>query len=101
MEFLKDTENFGVTYKKGDDLEKFLADFVAFTERRIFNRLSKRVNFLLKRVNGQKIEFIADGNDDVDQNGNWQIIISDDDLPQQRRESGIWVNKWTTEADGT
>lgn len=56
MENLKDTESFGSTYNEGEDLVRFLEKFQAWIERRIFNCISKRVNFLLLRL--------EDGTDD-------------------------------------
>ncbi len=56
MENLKDTERFGSTYKEGEDLEEFLEKLQTWIERRVFDRTSKRVNFLLLRL--------EDGTDD-------------------------------------
>lgn len=96
---MKDTEHFGETFKKGeddnlgDDLEKFFAKLLPFFERMIFNRTSKRVNFLLTRVNDQKLEIVADGNSDKDEDGNWRLFIdSSGDLIIQKRVSGTWTN---------
>lgn len=99
MEYLKNVENFGETFKKGEDedlgrdLEEFFSDFIPFVERKVFNRTSKRVNFLLTRINDQKAELIADGNDDKDQDGNWRLFIdSNGDLIIQKRVGGTWTN---------
>lgn len=96
---MKDTEHFGETFKKGeddnlgDDLEKFFAKLLPFFERMIFNRTSKRVNFLLTRINDQKLEIVADGNSDKDEDGNWRLFIdSSGDLIIQKRVSGTWTN---------
>ncbi len=59
MEHLKDTENFGTTYEKGENLKTFFEKLISFIERRIFNRISKRVNFLLTRVIELKIETVT------------------------------------------
>lgn len=91
MEYLKDTEQFGMAFKEGEDLEGFFSKIISFLERRIFNRISKRVNFLLTRVNDQKIEIVADGNDDKNQNGNWRISESSGDLVVEKRVSGSWT----------
>ncbi len=91
MENLKDIEKFGVGYQKGENLERFFEKIISFLERRIFNRISKRVNFLLKRVNDQKVEIIADGNSDKDEDDNWRIIESNGDLLVQKRISGTWI----------
>ncbi len=50
MEHLKDTEKFKTKFKKGDDLPAYLNKFVSWAERMVFNRISKRVNFLLTRM---------------------------------------------------
>jgi hypothetical protein len=98
VEYLKDTESFGQTFKKGedeslgDDLEKFFAKLLPFFERRIFNRTSKRVNFLLTRVNDQKLEIIANGNSDKDEDGNWRFYEDSGNLIIQKRVSGTWTN---------
>ncbi len=91
MEYLKDTENFGVGYKQGEDLETFFSKLISFLERRVFNRVSKRVNFLLKRVNDQKLEIIATDNDDKDQNDNWRIRETGGDLVIEKRVSSVWT----------
>ncbi len=91
MEHLKDTENFGMAFKEGEDLEGFFSKIISFLERRIFNRISKRVNFLLKRVNDEKLEIIASGESDKDQDGNWRIRETSGDLVIEKRVSGTWV----------
>lgn len=90
MEFAKVTRDFGQTFKEGDDIEKFLNDLVVFVEREIY--LARAVNFLLTRVNDQKFEFVASGNKDKDEDGNWRIIESSGDLQFQKRVSGTWAN---------
>ena len=95
MENLKDLENFGEEYKENENLEDFLANLVSFTERRIFNRTSKRVNFLLTRINDQKLEIIADGNSDKDEDGNFRNIESSGDFLFQKRISGTWTTLWS------
>lgn len=95
MEHLKDIENFGIPFKEGeDDVEEFLNELVSFVERRVFNRVSKRVNFLLTLLNDQRIELIKDGNDDKDQNGNFKIIQDGDDWVAQIKSSGTWTTVW-------
>lgn len=90
MEFAKVTRDFGQTFKEGDDIEKFLNDLVDFVERETY--LARKVNFLLTRVNDQKFEFVASGNKDKDEDGNWRIIESSGDLQFQKRVSGTWTN---------
>lgn len=99
LEFAKETEDFGSIFKKDDDVKKslddlegFMDDLVAFVERRVYNKLAKKVNFLLTRVNDQKFEFVADGNKDKDEDGNWRIVESSGDLVIQKRISGTWTN---------
>lgn len=97
MEYLKNMENFGETFKKGEDenlgndLEKFFGKLIPFFERRIFNRTSKRVNFLLTRVNDQKVEIIADGNSDKNENDNWRLRESSGDLIIEKRVNSVWT----------
>ena len=91
MEHLKDTENFGMAFKEGEDLEGFFSKIISFLERRIFNRISKRVNFLLTRVNDQKMEIVADGNSNKNEDDNWRIIETSGDLVIEKRVSGTWV----------
>lgn len=94
LEFLKETEDFGAVFEKDGDIEEFIDDLVSFIERRVYNKIAKRVNFLLTRVNDQKFEFVADGNDDKDQDGNLRIINSGGNFLFQKRngdsETGTW-----------
>lgn len=92
LEFPKETENFGVPFKRGEDLEKYLEDLVAIIERRVYNTLAKKTIFLLTRVNDQKFEFVASGNKDKDEDGNWRIIEVGGDLKFQKRISGTWTD---------
>lgn len=91
MEYLKDAEKFGITFKEGEDLEDFFSKLLSFLERKIFNRTSKRVNFLLTRINDQKLEIIADGNTDKNENGNWRISENSGDLVIEKRVSETWT----------
>jgi len=97
LEFAKETEDFGTKFKEDDNIEEFLGELVSFVERRVFNKLSKKVNFLLTRVNDQKFEFVADGNDNKDQDGNLRIINSNGNFLFQKRngneETGTWSNE--------
>ncbi|MFW6115746.1 MAG: hypothetical protein ACOC7Y_01660 [Chloroflexota bacterium] len=44
----------------------------------------------------QKLEIIAAGNSDFDQDGNWRFVIdSSGNMDLDKRESGSWVNKAT------
>jgi hypothetical protein len=91
LEFAKVTRDFGQTYKEGDDLVKFLNDLVSFVEGPIY--LSRKINYVLDRVNDQKIEFIASGNG-KDEDGNLRIINSNGNFLFQKRngdsETGTW-----------
>ena len=91
MENLKDTENFGMAFKEGEDDVKFFENLISWVERRIFNRISKRVNYLLNRVNDQKLEIVADGNSDKNEDDNWRIRETSGDLVVEKRVSGTWV----------
>lgn len=90
MEFAKVTRDFGQTFKEGDDIEKFLNDLVVFVEREIY--LAREINFLLTRVNDQKVEFVASGNKDKDEDGNIRIFEDNGNLQVQKRISGEWLN---------
>ncbi len=92
MEYLKDTENFGKTFREGENLEGFFSKVLSFVERRIFNRISNRVNFLLTRVNDSRTEIVAPGNSDKNQDGNWRTRVNDNgDLVTEKRISGTWT----------
>lgn len=91
MEFAKVTRNFGQTFKEGDDLEKFLGELISFIEREIY--LARKVNFLLVRLNDQKVEFVADGNDDKDQDGNLRIINSGGNFLFQKMVNNVWSDE--------
>ena len=97
MEFLKDKENFGTGYQKGEGLESFFEKLISFIERRVFDKISSKVNYLLKRVNDGKVEIIKDGNEDKNQDGNWRETISGDDLLKQRYNgtTDTWITVWT------
>ena len=90
MEHLKDTENFGEAFKEKDDLVKFLGKLVSWIERRIFNRISKRVNWLLDRIKNDNHEIVKDGNE-IEEEGNWRQHISGDNLLLQRHDGSDWV----------
>lgn len=92
MEFPKETEDFGKVFEKDGDIEKFIDDLVSFIERRVYNKLARGQKFLLTRVNDQKFEFVASGNKDKDEDGNWRIIESSGDLKFQKRISGTWTD---------
>lgn len=93
MEHLKDTENFGESFKEDEDLPRFIEKLVSWIERRIFNRISKRVNWLLNRINDNHNEIISPDNTGKEQDGNWRFRNDGTDLKAERRESGSWVDK--------
>ncbi len=92
MEFLKDLENFGVGYQKGEELEGFFEKLISFVERRIFNRISKKVNFILTRINDSRMETVAPGNKDKNEDGNWRTRVDDNgDFVFEKRVNSVWV----------
>ena len=95
MEHLKDTEKFGENYKKDEDLEKFFGKLLSWIERRIFNRISKRVNWILDRIKNDAHEIVKDGNE-IGEEGNWREVISGDNLLKQRHDGSNWVTIDTT-----
>lgn len=92
MDNLKDTEKF-IVYKKGEDLPRYVSKLVSWIERFIFNRISKRVNWLLDRVFQDYYEIISPDNTGRNQDGNWRIRNDGTDLKAEKRESGSWVDK--------
>jgi hypothetical protein len=92
MENLKDTEKF-VIYKKGEDLPRYISKLVSWIERFVFNRIPKRVNWLLDRVFQNHYEIISPNNTGREQDGNWRIRNDGTNIKVERRESGTWVNK--------
>ena len=92
LEYLNDTERFGESYKEGQKLERFFSKLLSFIERQIFNRISKRVNFLLTRINDSKMETVAPGNKDKNEDGNWrQRVDNNGDYVFEKRISGTWT----------
>ncbi len=105
MEHLKDTEKFIVYKKKLDvsdaarnkdlidveeNLSLYISKLVSWIERFIFNRISKRVNWLLDRIKNDAHEIVKDGNK-IGEEGNWRDIISGDNLLKQRHDGSDWV----------
>lgn len=111
MEHLKDTEKF-IVYKGLSDFEdinneavkrflmsreeglsSYISKLVSWIERMVFNRMSKRTNFLLTRINDQRLEIVADGNSDKNKDDNWRFFIdSSGDLVIQIRISSTWTS---------
>ena len=93
MDYLKETENFGVNYQKDEDLGEFFGRLISFIERRIYKRIIQRVNFLLTRVNDNKVEIIPDGNSDKGKDGNFRFTIdSSGDLIIEENINGTWTD---------
>lgn len=95
MEHLSNTENFGTTFKEGENLERFFEKLLSWIERRLFNKISKRVNWILDRQKDDSFEITKSGNA-IETEGNWREIISGDDLLKQRYNGTSWVtvHKW-------
>ena len=77
MEHLKDTEKF-IVYKKGQNLVVYISKLVSWIERFVFNRISKRVNWLLDRVKDGGIEIPPEG-EVPGTDGSWRHRIVDGD----------------------
>lgn len=88
MDNLKVTESFA-DYKEDEDLPRYFGKLLLWIERSIFERISRRVNWLLARVIDGGIEIIQSGGSAGD-DGNWRIIIVGNNLRFQRKESGVW-----------
>jgi len=94
LEHLKDTENFGTNFKEGENLEKFFEKLLSWIERRIFNRISKRINWILDRQKDDSLEITKEGNA-IDENGNLKIERNGDDWEVKIKSSGTWTTVWT------
>lgn len=91
MEHLKDKEKF-IVYKDGEDLPRYIRKIVFWLEVHVFNRISKRVNFLLTRINDSRTEIVAPDNSDKDEDGNWRTRVTDNgDFVFEKRISGTWT----------
>lgn len=92
MEHLKDTEKF-IVYKKDENLVEYIWKLVSWIERFVFNRISKRVNFLLDRSNDSHIELIKPGNTGSNQSGNVRLTFnSNNDIIMQYYSGTSWVD---------
>lgn len=92
MQHLKDKEKF-VVYKEEEDLPRYVSKFVSWVERMIFNRISKRINWILDRQKDDTLE-ITKSDNAIDVNGNWRFSINGDDLEVERNVSGTWTTVW-------
>jgi hypothetical protein len=70
---------------------KGLERLLSWIENKIYKIISRRINWLLRRVLSEGFEFIVEGNEPGD-DGNWRIIIISGDLQYQKRVSSTWVN---------
>jgi len=71
------------------DLINRLIDWI---ERQIYYPKAKRLNYLLLRINDNKVEITPEGSD-VNIDDNWRFFIdSSGDLIIQKRVSGTWTN---------
>jgi hypothetical protein len=62
-------------------------------EKENFYKISKRINFLLSRVNNNKLEIVADGNTGEGQDGNWKLTTdASGNLIIQENISGTWTD---------
>ncbi len=90
MENLKDTEKF-IVYKKEEDLPNYISKLVSWIERMVFNRISKRVNFLLGRVGDNHFEMILPTNTGKEQDGNVRLTFdSNNDVKMQYYGNDQW-----------
>jgi hypothetical protein len=111
MENVPETKDFR-KYRKGEDLEIYLRDFLIFHKDQ-YKRMASRINWLLERIHvttetsgvlDQKdgtrfmvVEFIPPGATKND-NGNWRLKIVEDtanstwDLELEMRRSGVWTS---------
>lgn len=76
-----------------EDIDKDLVGrIIDWIERQNYYPIAKRLNYLLLRVNDNKVEITPEGNE-VNQDGNWRFFIdSSGDLIIQKRVSGTWIN---------
>lgn len=89
MEHLKDTEKF-IVYKEEEDLPTYVSKLVSWIERFIFNRISKRVNWVLDRQKDDSFEITKDGNT-IGEEGNWRRRIDGDDFVTERHDGSDWI----------
>lgn len=89
MEHLKDKEKF-IIYKKEEDLSLYVSKLVSWIERKIFNRISKRVNWILDRQKDDTFE-ITKSDNAIDSNGNFKIERNGDNWEVKIKSSGTWT----------
>lgn len=91
MEKLNEDEKFTI-YKKGDDLEDYLREFVIWVEKQ-FSEIIRRINWQLNRLQTNGMEFIKPGNTGEEQDGNLKLLVdSNGDLKLQYRTGGAWAD---------
>ena len=99
MDKLKVEERFETGEIESKDWPNWFRRVILWIEKDIFKKISVRINFLLSRVNDQKLEIVADGNTDENQDGNWRWRVDGDDLVAEKRINGTWVE--TTKIHGS
>lgn len=92
MEHLKDKERF-ITYKEDEDLPNYVRKIVFWLEVHVFNRISKRVNWLLDRHKDDSFEITRTGNA-IDTNGNFKIERNGEDWEVKIKSGGTWTTVW-------
>lgn len=77
----------------GEDVNQdLISRIVEWVERNNYYPTAKRLNYLLLRVNDNKVEITPAGNA-VNEDDNWRFFIdSSGDLIIQKRVSGTWTN---------
>ena len=89
MEHLKDKEKFTV-YKDGEDLPRYIRKIIFWLEVHVFNRISKRVNWILDRQKDDTLE-ITKSSQAIGTDGNWRLNIDGTDFKIQKKVSGTWT----------
>lgn len=91
MDKLKVNEKF--ESGKLDELPSWGKRLLIWIERDTFFKVSKRINFLLSRVNDNKLEIVAPGNTGEGQDGNWKFTIdASGNLIIQENILGTWTD---------
>ena len=72
--------------------QDLIGRIVDWVERQNYYPTAKRLNYLLLRVNDNKVEITPEGNE-VNEDGNWRFFIdSNGDLIIQKQVDGVWTN---------
>lgn len=75
---------------KSESLVRYLEKLLFWLEVHIYNRISKRVNWILDRMKDDTLEITKEGNP-INTDGNWRFKIDGDDLILQKRIGGTWT----------